>query len=117
MSKADDQRRKEALWRIAQIRQEISRLDLLCSGTLLRRTKVCGKTACRCAQDFSERHGPYYEWSRRQGNRLVHTILSKDEAERLAQAIRNYRLVKRLLRRWERETFKVIRAEEPAGHP
>ena len=117
MSKSDDRRRKEALRRIAQIRQEISRLGFLCSGTLLRRTKVCGKPACRCAQDPAERHGPYYEWSRRQGNHLVHTILSKDEAERLAQAIRNYRLVKRRLRRWERETLTAIRAEEAGRQP
>ena len=53
---------KRARQRIERIRQTLSGIDTLCSGTLLQRTKVCGKSGCRCAQDVSARHGPYYEW-------------------------------------------------------
>ena len=37
-------------------------MDYLCSGTLLRRMKMCGKPGCRCSEDPDARHGPYYEW-------------------------------------------------------
>lgn len=97
--------------RIAQIRDEIGRLDYICSGTLLRRTKVCGKPACRCAVDPEARHGPYYEWSRREGDRLVHSVLGPAEGAFFARALRNYRSVRRLLKRWERESVRAIKAE------
>jgi IS5 family transposase len=42
---------KQARERIARIRQSLVEIDYLCSGTLLQRTKVCGKPGCRCAQD------------------------------------------------------------------
>ena len=48
--------------KIGRIRAELTAIEYLCSGTLHQRTKVCGRPTCRCAQDPSARHGPYYEW-------------------------------------------------------
>lgn len=96
--------------KITQIRNRISAFDFACSGTLHVRTTVCGKPTCRCAKDPDARHGPYHEWSRRQDGRLVHTNLSADEAKVLRRAIRNYREIQKLLRQWEGESLKVIRA-------
>jgi hypothetical protein len=94
--------------RIADIQQKITDMDLVCSGTLLKRTKVCGKPGCRCAKDPSARHGPYFEWSRREKGRLVHSILSEDMAEKLSHAIDNYRQILKLIHQWERESAKII---------
>lgn len=113
MSTPDERRRETALAKIAQIRRKIRDLDFLCSGTLLRRTKVCGRKECRCARDPRARHGPYYEWSRREKDRLVHTVLSDEKGPQLARAIRNYRFVRRLLRLWERATLHAIRNAPP----
>lgn len=96
--------------KITQIRNRISAFDFACSGTLSERTTVCGKPTCRCAKDPHARHGPYYEWTRREDGRLAHTNLSVDEAKVLRRAIRNYREIQKLLRQWERESLKVIRA-------
>jgi len=104
-------RRQAALGRIAQIRTRIRTIERLCSGTLLRRTKVCGKAACRCAQDPAARHGPYYEWGRMKKGRLVHRMVSPAQAALLREAIANYRTLRRLLRAWETETVKLIDAE------
>jgi hypothetical protein len=106
-----DVRRRAALARIAQIHDRIRAIERLCSGTLLRRTKVCGKPACRCAHDPTARHGPYYEWGRMKGGRLVHRMVSPSQAALLREAIANYRLLRRLLRAWETETVKLIEAE------
>jgi hypothetical protein len=98
--------------RIAQIRNRLARLDLICSGTLSERTKVCGKPNCRCATDPQARHGPYYEWSWREGGRLLHKALSPQQAAQLRQALRNHREIQNLLERWENESAAIIlRAE------
>jgi hypothetical protein len=105
----------QARARIAALRAELARLDdELCTGTLLRRMKVCGRPECRCARDPSARHGPYYEWGRLERGRLVHTQVSPAEAQRIDRAIANYRTLKRLLARWTRESVRAILAESYA---
>jgi hypothetical protein len=109
--RSSDSRRHAARERIAQLRDRIRTIERLCSGSLLRRTKVCGKPQCRCAQDATARHGPYYEWGRMKGGRLVHRVVSPAQAALLREAIANYRTLRRLLRTWENETVKLIEAE------
>ena len=104
---------KKARDRIARIREALSEIDYLCSGTLLKRTKVCGKPGCRCAQDPSARHGPYYEWGHMRGGKLVHRVLSPEQAAILELAIANQRKAKKLMRDWEVETERLIDAEAP----
>ena len=104
---------KKARDRIARIREALSEIDYLCSGTLLKRTKVCGKPGCRCAQDPSARHGPYYEWGHMRGGKLVHRVLSPEQAAILELAIANQRKAKKLMQDWEVETERLIDAEAP----
>lgn len=104
-------RRQQAQTRIEALKQRLTGFDLVCSGTLHKRTKVCGKPGCRCAHDKEARHGPYYEWSRRKGGRLVHRVVSPRQAARLKAAIANYRAIRRLLRSWEEESTRILEAE------
>ena len=104
---------KKTRQQIERIRNTLSGIDYLCSGTLHQRTKVCGKPGCRCAQDVTARHGPYYEWGHMRGGKLVHRVVSPQQAILLQLAIDNYRSVKKLLRDWEVETEKLIDAEVP----
>ncbi len=99
--------------RIANIRNAINAVDYLCTGTLLRRTKLCGSPTCPCASDPAARHGPYYEWGHMKGGRLVHRMISPKQAAALRRAIANYRKVKALLRNWEAETERLIDLEHP----
>ena len=102
---------QQARERIASIRAVLNAMEYLCSGTLLRRTKVCGKPSCRCAQDPSARHGPYYEWGHQKGGKLVHRVVSPEQAALLRLAIANYRQARKLLRAWEKETERLIDAD------
>jgi hypothetical protein len=95
------------------LRRALDGVDFLCRGTLVKRTKVCGKDSCRCAHDPAARHGPYYEWGRMERGRLVHTMVSPEQAAQLARAIRAHRQVQRLLRRWERESARTILMTKP----
>ena len=93
---------------IRALKNEIAGIDLICSGTLLERTKSCGKPNCRCATDPQARHGPYYEWSWREGGKLRHKIVPAEKADRVREAILNHRTVQELLDRWERQSATVI---------
>lgn len=73
--------------RIERIRDALAGIDYLCSGTLLERTKVCGK--------------------------LVHRQVSAEQAELLRQAIDNHRYAQQLLRDWNTETEQLVDAELP----
>ena len=94
--------------RIGAIKHQIAKIDLVCSGTLLERKKVCGKPNCRCALDPADRHGPYFEWNRRQEDKLRHTAVSREQARQIRRAQNNYQRLLRILARWEDESAQTI---------
>ena len=94
--------------RSKELRQKIGRMDFVSSGTLHVRTKVCGKKNCRCATNPDDRHGPYYEWSRRKGGKLRHKVVTPEQAKLLRRAISNHREIRTLLALWEDETASEI---------
>jgi hypothetical protein len=94
--------------RTRELRRVINAMDFVASGTVHKRTKVCGRKNCRCAVDPAARHGPYYEWTRRQEGRLFHSVITPEQAELLTRAIQNYREIQQLLVRWEHETAKEV---------
>jgi hypothetical protein len=100
---------------IRQIRQVIAAMDLVCAGTLLKRWKLCGRPNCRCAQDPAARHGPYYEWSRRQDGRFLHSLLSPQQAKNVARAIKNHQHILALLARWSLETARAVNVRTKAN--
>jgi hypothetical protein len=94
---------------IEGIRRQIATMGLVAQGTLTKRTKVCGRPNCRCAQDPAARHGPYFEWTRREKGRYVHTVISEEQAEALRAAIDNHKRVLALLPRWSTETAHALK--------
>jgi len=101
-------RRNRIRQRTLALRRAISAMDYVASGTLHSRTKVCGRSNCRCADDPSARHGPYHEWSRRSGGRLVHHVITAQQAEIIARAIANHRELQELVVRWGEETASEV---------
>ena len=102
---------KQATQRIARLRESVGSIDYLCTGTLIKRMKQCGKPGCRCAHDPVARHGPYYEWGHMHRGKLVHRNVTPEQAVLLRLAIKNYRKVRQLLRDWEVQTERLIQAE------
>ncbi len=96
--------------RIAALKARLLRLDHICSGNLRRRYAVCGSKNCRCKAQPPARHGPYYYWSRLLGGKVVQRVLSPEDAKIVARGSENYRRAKALLRQWEDETVRVLKA-------
>ena len=112
MSKKNPEEIRQAGWHsIARIRDQISKLEYVCSGTVLKRTKVCGKPGCVCARNPAARHGPYYEWGHVENGIQVRRTVSPEQATLLRQAIASYRRLRRLLKAWEAQTIRIIEAE------
>jgi hypothetical protein len=113
MSRRSENIVKQAHTRIAAIRDSLNAVDYLSSGTLLELRTRCGKPGCRCANDPNARHGPYYDWGHMQGGKLVHRRVTPEQAAVLRLAIANFRKMKKLLLAWEKETERLIDAENP----
>jgi hypothetical protein len=103
--------------RIEAIKRRIARVDWICAGTLLERTKVCGKPNCRCAVDPAARHGPYYEWNRLRPEGLLHRVVSAAHARQIHQAQQNYQILLGYLEQWEEESVRSILGSERALRP
>ena len=113
MSSASKGSPKEVRQNIAAIHQALSELEYLCSGSLIKRMKLCSNPRCQCKTDRSARHGPYYEWAFMEDGRVRHRMISAKRADRIRQAIGNYRKVKKLLKDWEAETVRLIELDMP----
>jgi hypothetical protein len=113
MPAAEDLKLLQIQEKIAEIQRALSGMQYLSSGTLLKRTKVCGNPRCHCATDPAARHGPYYEWSHLKAGKLRHRTLSPEQAELMRLAIANHRKVKKLLRAWEVQTQRLIDLNAP----
>jgi uncharacterized protein DUF6788 len=113
MPAAEDAKLLQIQEKIVEIQRALSGMQYLSSGTLLKRTKVCGNPRCHCATDPAARHGPYYEWSHLKAGKLRHRTLSPQQAELMRLAIANHRKVKKLLRAWEVQTQRLIDLNAP----
>lgn len=100
--------RRRLRQRTQALRREIAAMDFISSGTLMTRTKVCGRSTCACATDPGARHGPYVEFNRRVGGRLAHRVIPTALAPRVRQALDNYRRIQVLLAEWEEESVKEL---------
>lgn len=94
---------------VAGLKARLAVLDYICTGNLSRRYAVCGTKNCRCKAQPPQRHGPYYYWSRLQDGKLVQRVLSREDAAIVKRGIKNHGAVKALLRRWEKETVRVLK--------
>jgi hypothetical protein len=113
MPTAADAKSTKSREKIAEIQREISLMEYLSSGTLLKRMKVCGNPRCHCASDPAARHGPYFEWSYLKAGKLHHRTLTPEQAEIMRLAIANQRKAKKLMRVWEAQTLKLIELTTP----
>jgi hypothetical protein len=113
MPTAADAKSTKSREKIAGIKREISSMEYLSSGTLLKRMKVCGNPRCHCASDPAARHGPYFEWSYLKAGKLHHRTLTREQAEIMRLAIANQRKAKKLMRVWETQTLNLIELSTP----
>lgn len=93
------------------LKAEIAKLGLVRPGSLVRRFMPCGRKGCACLADPPALHGPYYQWTHKIHGKTVTKRLSKAQADRCLDWIRNHRQLKRLVRRMEALSLRATDRE------
>lgn len=75
--------------------------DWILQGTLLKQYKQCGKNNCRCHQDKTFRHGPYWIWTRKEKGKTITKTLSPNQAKMVKRSIENMKHIDRLIEKWK----------------
>ena len=93
----------------AALKAELEQVGFVLQGSLTERRMECGKAGCACHSDPSERHGPYYQWSWKDGGRTVSVYLDRDRARRCKEWVNNNRRLDRIVRRMRALSIRAAR--------
>jgi hypothetical protein len=77
--------------RYRELKRRLLSLGFAVAGTITERHTTCGKANCRCHADPPQRHGPYYQYSRKVAGKTVSRLITAEQAERYRQWIANRR--------------------------
>jgi hypothetical protein len=77
--------------RYRELKKRLQGLGFAVAGTVAERYTVCGKATCRCHADPPQRHGPYYQYSRKVAGKTVSRLVTAEQADQYRQWIANRR--------------------------
>ena len=86
---------------------ELASIGFVMQGSVVKRTKQCGRPDCPCHTDKSREHGPYYQWTRKVKAKTVTVVLTPQQARLYQKLIANGRRLKRLLARLYKVSAKA----------
>lgn len=109
-------RQAEALRRqeenFKQAKAEINDLGFVLQGSVVERWMECGKPACRCHEDPEARHGPYYQWSWKDGGKTRAVYLTKEQAALCKKWSMNNRRLNKTISRLRSISLRAARSYE-----
>ncbi len=88
--------------RYRALQAKVAEIGFIQRGTLQRRFTVCGKPGCRCRDDPSRRHGPYWQWTTKVAGKTVTKRLTPEEAKLYREWMANARKLDRLVAEMEK---------------
>ena len=98
-----------------QARARVQEVGLVVRGSIDRRRLQCGQPSCRCQQDPSRWHGPYYLITWKEGGKTVCRVLPPAVVPLFREWISNARALDRILdqmRTISRDAADAVRTEE-----
>ena len=63
--------------RYREVKQRLRGLGFAVAGSVAERYTICGKATCRCHADPPQRHGPYYQYSRKVAGKTVSRLVDR----------------------------------------
>jgi len=78
-------------------REQLLEVGLIASGSLIQRYTVCANTGCHCHHDPPQRHGPYWQYTRKIDAKTVTARLTSEQAERYREWIDNRRKLDQII--------------------
>jgi len=92
---------------IERLKQQLLELGDLRPGSLSEQYNVCGNPRCRCKQDPSKRHGPYYQLSWTRAKKSTTRFIRKPDAPAVKEQMRNYERLRALVEDWVDTSTKI----------
>lgn len=77
--------------RYRELKKRLQDLGFAVAGTITERYTLCGKASCRCHADPPQRHGPYYQYSRKVAGKTISRLVTAEQADQYRQWIANRR--------------------------
>lgn len=86
-----DNERAQLERRYRELKHRLQDLGFAIAGTVIERHTTCGADTCRCKANPPQRHGPYYQYSRKVAGKTISRRLTPEQAEQYRAWIANRR--------------------------
>lgn len=103
--------------RIAAELSAIARSGKVLAGSIAERRTRCGRPGCRCMADPPQRHGPYYQWTRKIRAKTIGRWLSPDQRDDYQPWVDNAHRLRQLVTRLEAMGETALDADPRSTHP
>jgi len=101
--------------RYEKLKAKLRDLGYVCLGSITRRWLTCGKSSCICHRDPSQRHGPYYHWTRKIRGRTQSRMLDERLARLYEEGIRNHRRLDAVVEKMREVSLLAFQAAKMAS--
>jgi hypothetical protein len=92
---------KELEQRIVEIKNEISGLGEMRTGSLSEQYNICGKANCKCKDpEAPQKHGPYYQLSYTRYRKSTSQFVRSEDIEVVRQQLSDYKRFMQLKDEW-----------------
>lgn len=88
------------------LKRRVNALGFVRPGSLVTRYMPCGKPGCRCMATPPQLHGPYYQWTYKQGGKTITRRLTPAQARACEEWIHNHQQLRKIVRALERLSLK-----------
>jgi len=87
---------------------QISKLDYILTGTILKKFSMCGKENCICKKDKKNWHGPYYIWTRKESGKTITKSLTSTQVKFCLEAISNRKKLNKIIDQWMGRSLETL---------
>lgn len=91
-----------------EIKENITGLDWILNGTVLKQHKKCGKINCQCMKEQKYWHGPYYVWTRKEKGKTITRTLTIHQAKECQKAFKNMKTLDHNIEIWKKISLQYI---------
>lgn len=93
-----------------RLKAGLRELGYVCLGSIAKRWLTCGQPTCSCHRSPTQRHGPYYHWTRKVANRTESRMLPESLVRLYREGIRNHRRLDVIVERMRAVSLLALEA-------
>ena len=104
-------RQNEYSRRFFELRRELGKIGMFCTGSVMAISQKCGRPDCACVRDPAALHGPYNRWTRKVAMKTVTRGLTATQAELCKACILNYRKLEEILEEMKNQAALYVESQ------